>query len=160
MSTIPHGQSAGRLFSDLLQILPDGSTVVPEAVHPMPDLLELSAEQVLARFKESQQRDFSRVIDDLGDPDNPLYRMLHELRAIAAGQPGNPFPENRLFTAGALNALFLELHDHVMDHPVWRHPFFVRVFEGRFTQAQLQRFALNYFNQIKNTFVLRNRRVV
>jgi pyrroloquinoline quinone (PQQ) biosynthesis protein C len=47
--------------------------------------------------------------------------------------------------------MFLELHDHVMDHPVWRHPFFVRVFNGDFTKEQLTRFALQYFNQVKNT---------
>lgn len=142
---------AGTLFSDLAAILPDGSTRLPEAVHPMADLLELSAEEVLARFKHSQQQDFSTVIGELEDPANPLHRMLHELRAIAAGQPGNPFPHNRLFEAGALQAMFLDLHNHVMDHPVWRHPFFVRVFEGRFSREQLVEFALHYFNQIKNT---------
>jgi hypothetical protein len=38
-----------------------------------------------------------------------------------------------------------------MSHPVWRHPFFMRFFQGEFTQAQATSFALNYFNQIKNT---------
>lgn len=151
MSITAEHRTAGTLFSDLVEILPDGSTRLPEAVHPMADLLELSAEQVLARFKESQQQDFSAVIRELEDPDNPLYRMLHDLRAIAAQQPGNPFPQHRLFEPGALQAMFLDLHNHVMEHPVWRHPFFVRVFEGRYTQPQLTTFALHYFNQIKNT---------
>lgn len=151
MSITTESRDAGTLFSDLVETLADGRSRLPEAVHPMADLLELSAEQVLARFKESQQQDFSAVIKELEDPANPLYRMLHELRDIAARQPGNPFPGNRLFAAGALQDMFLDLHNHVMDHPVWRHPFFVRVFEGRFTQQQLARFALQYFNQIKNT---------
>jgi len=47
--------------------------------------------------------------------------------------------------------MFLELHEHVMLHPVWRHPCFVRIFEGNFDRPQLESFALNYFNQIKNT---------
>ncbi|MDD3450390.1 MAG: iron-containing redox enzyme family protein [Gammaproteobacteria bacterium] len=151
MSITTESRDAGTLFSDLVETLADGRSRLPEAVHPMADLLELSAEQVLARFKDSQQQDFSAVIKELEDPANPLYRMLHELRDIAARQPGNPFPGNRLFAAGALQDMFLDLHNHVMDHPVWRHPFFVRVFEGRFTQPQLARFALQYFNQIKNT---------
>lgn len=151
MSMTAQGRAGGTLFSDLVEVLPDGSTRLPEAVHPMPDLLELSAEQVLSRFKESQQADFSSVIRELEDPANPLYQMLHELRAIAAAQPGNPFAQHRLFEAGALQAMFLDLHNHVMEHPVWRHPFFVRVFEGRITQQQLTSFALHYFNQIKNT---------
>lgn len=151
MSPSTNSSPAVRPFSDLAEILPDGSTRLPEAVHPMANLLEMDAEEVLRQFKQSQQHDFSQVIAELEDPANPLHRMLHELRAIAARQPGNPFPDNRLFTPGALQALFLELHDHVMDHPVWRHPFFVRVFEGRFDAEQLQRFARHYFNQIKNT---------
>lgn len=151
MSSATNSAASGKMFSDLVTVLPDGSTHLPEAVHPMADLLELSTEQVLARFKESQQQDFSQIIGELEDPANPLHRMLHELRDIAARYPGNPFPQNRLFTTGALEELFLELHNHVMDHPVWRHPFFVRVFEGRFNTEQLTRFACHYFNQIKNT---------
>ncbi len=151
MPSATNRQSSGTMFSDLVAILPDGKTELPASVHPMADLLELSTEEVLARFKQSQQQDFTQIIGELEDPANPLHRMLHELRDIAARQTGNPFPQNRLFTQGALEELFLELHNHVMDHPVWRHPFFVRVFEGRFDQEQLLRFARHYFNQIKNT---------
>ncbi|WP_295456824.1 hypothetical protein [uncultured Thiodictyon sp.] len=50
-----------------------------------------------------------------------------------------------------MRKLFEDLHNHVMDHPVWRHPFFVRVFKGDFDQARLTAFAPHYFNQIKNT---------
>jgi hypothetical protein len=138
-------------FSDLLTVTPTFDPVLNEGVHPMPNLLSLSAEEVLAGFKKSQQADFSAVIAQFETADNPLKRMLDELRAIAAKDPANRFPDLELFQAGALRALFGELHDHVMDHPVWRHPFFVRVFEGRFTEVQLAGFAKHYFNQIKNT---------
>jgi hypothetical protein len=138
-------------FSDLLVETPTGEPVLNQGVHPMPNLLSLSAEEVLAGFKKSQQADFSAVIAQFETAENPLKRMLDELRAIAVKDPANRFPDLELFQAGALRALFGELHDHVMDHPVWRHPFFVRVFEGRFTEAQLAGFAKHYFNQIKNT---------
>jgi hypothetical protein len=47
--------------------------------------------------------------------------------------------------------MFTELHEHVLRHPVWRHRCFVRIFEGDFDRRQLERFALQYFNQVKNT---------
>ncbi len=138
-------------FSDLLVEMPDGALRLQEGVHPMPNLLSLDAEQVLQAFKRSQQEDFSVVIDQLEAPHNPLNRMLNELRAIAAKDPANRFPHLELFQPNALRKLFIDLHDHVMDHPVWRHPFFVRVFQGDFDEAQLALFAQHYFNQIKNT---------
>lgn len=138
-------------FSDLLEILPDGTPRVRPEVHHLPDLLQMDAETVLARFKRDQVSDFRQVIRELDDPHNALNRQFAQLRTIAEKQPGNPFSRTALFNPGALEAMFLELHDHVMDHPVWRHPFFVRVFNGEFNQEQLTRFALQYFNQIKNT---------
>lgn len=138
-------------FSDLLEILPDGTPRVLADVHHLPDLLQMDAEAVLARFKQDQVGDFRRVIRELDDPHNALNRQFSRLREIAEKQPGNPFNQTALFNPGALEGMFLELHDHVMDHPVWRHPFFVRVFNGDFTREQLTRFALQYFNQVKNT---------
>ncbi|HEX9802265.1 MAG TPA: hypothetical protein VGB35_03340 [Gammaproteobacteria bacterium] len=138
-------------FSDLLEILPDGTPRVLADVHHLPDLLQMDAEAVLARFKQDQVGDFKRVIRELDDPHNALNRQFSRLREIAERQPGNPFNQTALFNPGALEGMFLELHDHVMDHPVWRHPFFVRVFNGDFTREQLTRFALQYFNQVKNT---------
>jgi pyrroloquinoline quinone (PQQ) biosynthesis protein C len=111
----------------------------------------MDAEAVLARFKQDQVGDFKRVIRELDDPHNALNRQFSRLREIAERPPGNPFNQTALFNPGALEGMFLELHDHVMDHPVWRHPFFVRVFNGDFTKEQLTRFALQYFNQVKNT---------
>ncbi len=122
-----------------------------DEVHPFPELLNLSAEEVLRQFKVSQQKDFSEIIDQLEDPENPLKKMLDELSSIAVKDDGNLFSELDLFRPGALRELFLDLHDHVMEHPVWIHPFFLRIFQGDFNQAQLELFAKQYFNQIKNT---------
>lgn len=138
-------------FSDLLEVGPDGKSRLLPGVHPMGDLLELDAEQVLERFKRDQAEDFTKVIAELGDTRNPLNRMFTELRELAEKDPSNPFPENRIFQEGALESMFLDLHEHVMSHPVWRHPFFVRLFSGDFDKAQLIRFAKQYFNQVKNT---------
>ncbi len=140
-----------RQFSDLLEILPDGTPRIPANVHHLPSLLQLDAEAVLARFKQEQVNDFRKVIRELDDPQNSLNQQFASLREIAEKQPGNPFIRTAAFNPAALEAMFLELHDHVMDHPVWRHPFFIRVFNGEFTKEQLTRFALQYFNQVKNT---------
>lgn len=138
-------------FSDLLIEASDGSPILLDGVHPMPNLLTMEAEEVLAAFKRSQRKDFSAVIDQLEAPDNPLNKLLNELRAIAEREPGNRFQHLPLFRQDGLRTLFSELHDHVMEHPVWRHPFFVRVFDGDFDERQLTLFAQHYFNQIKNT---------
>lgn len=135
-------------FSDLVMFR-DGRPLLPEAVHPLADLLELSAEGVLATFRRTQRDDFTRVVAEVERPGAPLHTLFQDMRRRAG--EGNPFQEAALFRAGALQALFLELHDHVMGHPVWRHPFFVRMFEGRASVAQVRSFATAYFNQIKNT---------
>lgn len=113
-----------------------GRPVLPAAVHPIAHLLDLDAEAVLAAFRDSQRADFSRVIADVERPGHPLHELFSRL-------PG--------WVAGRLDALFLDFHTHVMGHPVWRHPFFVRVFQGDITLDQARRFAVAYFNQIKNT---------
>lgn len=143
--------TTNQRFSDLLEILPDGSPRVPETVHHLPDLLQMDAEAVLARFKQDQVNDFRKVIRELDDPKNSLNRQFAGLREIAGKQPDNPFIRTAAFNPAVLEAMFLDLHDHVMDHPVWRHPFFIRFFNGDFSKAQLTRFALQYFNQVKNT---------
>lgn len=144
-------KATNALFSDLLEILPDGTPKVLGNVHHLPDLLLMDAEAVLERFKRDQVNDFKQVIKELDDPNNALNRQFAQLRQIAEKQPGNPFTRTAVFNPGALEAMFLELHDHVMEHPVWRHPFFIRVFNGEITKEQLTRFALQYFNQVKNT---------
>jgi hypothetical protein len=143
--------AGGTTFSDLLEILPDGTPRILKNVHHLQDLLQMDAEEVLARFKQDQVADFRRVIKELDDESNPLNRQFSALRAIAEKEPGNPFLETALFKTGELERMFLDLHNHVMDHPVWRHPFFIRVFSGDIDREQLARFALQYFNQVKNT---------
>jgi hypothetical protein len=140
-----------KQFSDLLTVGIEGSPLLLDGVHPFPDLLNMDAKEILKQFKVSQQKDFSELIDQLENPENPLYQMLSELRSIAEKEEGNRFNELDLFRPGALRELFLDLHDHVMEHPVWTHPFFLRIFKGDFNQEQLGIFAKQYFNQVKNT---------
>ncbi len=140
-----------RTLTDLLYTDAEGRPLLPPSVHPIPELLQLEVEAVLERFKRSQVADFQAVIGTLDDPDTELARLLASLKAVAEAQPGNPFVRNRVFSSERLEALFLELHEHVMGHPVWRHPCFARIFRGEFSTAQLTEFALHYFNQVKNT---------
>ncbi|MBI5163114.1 MAG: hypothetical protein HY985_04340 [Magnetospirillum sp.] len=136
------------MFTDLATF-EGGRPRLPESVHPLPNLLDLSAEQVLDAFRTSQQADFSRVIAEVEDPASDLHRLFAAMKERVPVD--NPFHRIALFDKGRLEAMFLDLHDHVMSHPVWRHPFFVRVFEGRLTAVQAKLFACQYFNQIKNT---------
>jgi hypothetical protein len=138
-------------YSDLLKVREDGTPRLLDEVHPFPELLNMDAEEILGQFKVSQQKDFSEIIAQLEDTDNPLNQMLGELRAIAEKEDGNRFNQLDLFRPGALGELFLDLHNHVMEHPVWVHPFFMRIFRSDFDQKQLEIFAKQYFNQIKNT---------
>lgn len=134
--------------SDLVEEV-GGRLRLPPRVHHLPDLLDLPAEEVLARFRRSQAEDFRTVIGDLERPGTPLRRFFEGMRDAAG--PDTPFAASIIFQPGGLAGLFEDLHDHVMAHPVWRHPFFLRMFEGRFDAAQLRTFAVNYFNQVKNT---------
>ncbi len=140
-----------RQFSDLLTVREDGTARLLDEVHPFPDLLNMDAAEILSKFKVSQQKDFSEIIGHMEDSDNPLNQMLGELRSIAEKEEGNHFNELDLFRPGALGELFLDLHNHVMEHPVWVHPFFMRIFRGDFDLKQLEIFAKQYFNQVKNT---------
>jgi hypothetical protein len=131
-------------FSDLIK---DGR--LAPGVHPLPDLLEMEAEAVLDAFRASQRQDFAQVIGEVDRAQGPLHTLFDGIRQAAA--PGNPILELAPFRPGALHALFEDLHDHVMSHPVWRHPFFIRAFQGPLELEPVQRFAVQYFNQIKNT---------
>ncbi len=138
-------------FSDLLEFDAEGRPRLLPQVHHMAELLQMDAEAVLSRFKVDQVDDFKKVIGELNDPQNPLFQLFDELRRTAESQGDNPFSRSALFTPGELEKMFLQLHEHVMEHPVWRHPFFLRIFTGEFDQAQLTAFAKQYFNQVKNT---------
>jgi hypothetical protein len=149
--TAVDSQGTTQYFSDLLEIHPENRPLLQTGVHPLPNLLSLSAEEVLEAFRASQVRDFTQVISELDGEDNPLHKLFGDMWAIAERDPGNRFNQLDLFRPGALQTMFMELHEHVMQHPVWRHPCFVRIFAGDFERTQLESFALNYFNQIKNT---------
>jgi len=133
----------------MLYEIDNGRLRLPETVHHLPNLLDLSVEEVLAAFCDSQVRDFDGVLTSLESPGAPLHALFGELRALVPAD--NPLHGLPLFRPGGVRALFHDLHGHVMGHPVWRHPFFVRFFAGEFTREQLESFARNYFNQIKNT---------
>ncbi|MCG8038013.1 MAG: iron-containing redox enzyme family protein [Candidatus Thiodiazotropha taylori] len=144
-------QATGSIFSDLLKNNEaDGPLLLP-GVHPLPNLLSLDAEQVLDAFRQSQLEDFTAIISDLDASESSLHHIFEELLVIAAKDPNNRLSSLSIFQPGAMQSLFVDLHDHVMSHPVWRHPCFVRIFEGDFKRDQLSSFALNYFNQVKNT---------
>jgi hypothetical protein len=127
----------------------DGRTIVSGAAHPLSNLLELDAGGVLDIMRRSQQDDFSAMVAEIEKPGAPLHDLFAALRDRVSSD--HPFHRIALFRKGALQAMFLDLHDHVMSHPVWLHPFFVRVFDGRIDAGQVRAFALHYFNQIKNT---------
>lgn len=151
MSSTMQPEEEMERFSDLLEVLPDGRPRLLPGIHPLPELLEMEADQILQCFKQEQVKDFSKVISELGVADNPLSRLFDNLRGYAEQETANPFGETAIFDNTALSQFFMELHDHVMAHPVWRHPFFIRVFHGEFDREQLTRFAVQYFNQVKNT---------
>ena len=138
-----------KMSAETLASVADGRLVLPESVHPMPNLLELNAVGVLDAMRRSQQSDFSAMIAQIENPGAPLHDLFASLRDRVPA--GHPFHRIAPFRQGALEAMFLDLHDHVMSHPVWLHPFFTRVFEGRIDAAQVAAFAAQYFNQIKNT---------
>ena len=144
-------QAKGSIFSDLLKNDESTGPVLLPGVHPLPNLLSLDAEQVLAAFRQSQLEDFTAIISDLDASDSSLHHIFEALLTVAAKDPDNKLSSLGIFQPGAMQALFVDLHDHVMSHPVWRHPCFVRIFEADFNRDQLASFALNYFNQVKNT---------
>ena len=125
----------------------DGRLRLPPDVHHLEDLLDLEPEQILDSFRRSQAADFDAVLRSVAG--GALAAQFAELRALAPSD--SPLHGLQVFSADGLSGLFHDLHDHVMSHPVWRHPFFLRFFAGRFTREQLVAFALGYFNQIKNT---------
>ncbi len=135
-------------FSDLAHVDGQGGITLPAHVHGMANLLALSPAQILDAFRQSQQRDFLRMVGD-ADQDGGVGRVLHDL--VARVGADHPLRQTAIFRPGKLQDLFLDLHDHVMGHPVWCHPFFVRVFNGPLTPEQVRCFAVHYFNQVKNT---------
>jgi hypothetical protein len=128
-----------KQFSDLLIIDDSGKLHLPPEVHHIPDLLDADPARILEDFRKSQVEDFLRIIESSDD-------ILQKILPGGVKEVDLPFLEREAF-----RDLFLELHEHVMGHPVWLHPFFLRIFRGEFELPQLKDFALHYFNQIKNT---------
>ncbi|MHA7816881.1 MAG: hypothetical protein ACX93N_10425 [Pseudohaliea sp.] len=130
----------------------DGGTtpgpLLPAAVHPFPDLLALTPEAVLERYRQQQRADFEAAFRRLREGGGMLP-ALPALRAALALDPGNPVGRNA--APDRMQALFTELHEHVMAHPVWVHPFFRRFFDAAMTRDQAARFLCHYLNQVKNT---------
>ncbi len=134
-------------FSDLLNVTSDGKLLLQPGVHSLENLLEMEPEEILAWFKQSQRKDFEETIRRMTEEGHPLKQALGFDR-LGGDEKDIPV---ELVSAERLDGLFRDLHDHVMDHPVWRHPFFLRIFRGEFDPAQAREFSLQYFNQVKNT---------
>jgi hypothetical protein len=122
---------------------------VGKAYHPLPNLLTLSADEILSFYRSSQLTDFTRTLNDSREAAVPLSDRIGLLSRYLASFPAPGF-QTRV-QVKAVGSLFAEMHDHVMTHPVWVHQFFVRVAAGEITLQQLKVFAQHYFNQVKNT---------
>ncbi len=118
-------------------------------IHHLPDLLDRTPADVLESFRRSQVADFAAVVAQMAQADAPLARLFADLRRRVGSD--HAFARLPYLEPRALHGLFLELHEHVMAHPVWLHPFFTRFFRGAFDRAQLEGWAVHYFNQVKNT---------
>lgn len=55
-------------------------TALPASVHPLPDLLTLSAEGVLEAFRASQLADFTKVVAEVQRPGAQLHTLFDRLR--------------------------------------------------------------------------------
>ncbi len=121
----------------------------PRDYHPLPNLLHMSATEILAAYRNSQLHDFTTAIRRLRDGGRELTASIDILTRYLQAYPSESF--QRRMRLETIEHLFREMHEHVMAHPVWVHPFFVRVTEGNLTSEQLRRFARHYFNQVKNT---------
>jgi pyrroloquinoline quinone (PQQ) biosynthesis protein C len=119
------------------------------AYHPLPNLLGLSAPEILSHYRNSQIDDFTKALTGVREEMLEITDQIELLSRYLACYPSSKL-ERRLKTA-SVESLFREMHEHVITHPVWVHPFFARVAEGEVTLPQLRVFAQQYFNQVKNT---------
>ncbi len=121
---------------------------LPETLHPFPELLALSPDAILTRYRVQQRREFEAAFQRLVD-EGGLLPALPRLRTLLQAAPDNPVGRN--LDAHRMQALCSDMHEHVMAHPVWLHPFFRRFFDGAMTRDQAARFLSHYLNQVKNT---------
>lgn len=117
--------------------------------HPLADLLELSAGRILDYYKKSQAREFMGALQRVRAGGGDLASEVPLLGAYLSRVTASTVRAR--LSIGVLEELFLRMHDHVMAHPVWTHPFFARVAAGKLSSIQLRCFARHYFNQVKNT---------
>lgn len=117
--------------------------------HPLANLCDMSAAEILASYRNSQLNDVKATLNRIRCDAHDMSRDIEILRRYLAVHPAESF-HRRLHT-DAVEKLFRRMHEHVMAHPVWVHPFFVRMTEGNMTLEQLGVFARHYFNQVKNT---------
>ncbi len=117
--------------------------------HPLANLLELSAGEILESYRKSQTEEFRSVLRQVKSSEGDLTSEIPLLREYLSHRRVDGL--GKRLNAHVLEELFLHVHEHVMGHPVWEHPFFVRVAAGDLDVAQLRRFARQYFNQVKNT---------
>jgi hypothetical protein len=117
--------------------------------HPLPNLLELSAHEILACCRKSQQLEFMSTLRQVRRGGGDMSSEIPLLRRYLSCYPSERLRQR--LNANVLEQLFLRVHTHVMDHPVWVHPCFVRIAKGDIDKEQLTQFARHYFNQVKNT---------
>jgi hypothetical protein len=125
------------------------SIPITNLVHPLPNLCAMSAPEILAAYRTSQFNDVKETLARVRCDANDLTQEIGILKRYLAAYPNASF-HRRLHT-DSIEQLFRRMHEHVMSHPVWVHPFFVRMAEGDITLEQLNVFARQYFNQVKNT---------
>ncbi len=124
-------------------------TGLPHFHHPLPDLLDMSAAEILAAYRGSQRSDFLATLGKVREGAGNIATRIGILRRYLDAYPSGDFQER--LHVDTVELLFRQMHEHVMAHPVWLHPFFVRMTAGEATSNQLRRFAQHYFNQVKNT---------
>jgi hypothetical protein len=135
-----------RSSNDAPDIAP---ALIDPAYHPLPQLLTLTATQILDAYRTSQAEDFKRVFEQLPPGNSCLIGSIGLLDAALSCEDRALFRQR--LSMASLSGLFFELHGHVMGHPVWTHPLFERFAEGDVSFLQLRSFACHYFNQVKNT---------
>jgi pyrroloquinoline quinone (PQQ) biosynthesis protein C len=133
----------------LMNAVTDLPLPMTDLAHPLPNLCEMTAAEILAAYRTSQFNDVKQTLARVRSDAQDLTQEIGILKRYLAVHPHASF-QQRLHI-DTIEKLFRRMHDHVMSHPVWVHPFFVRMAEGNMTLGQLNVFARQYFNQVKNT---------
>jgi hypothetical protein len=123
--------------------------MISSIAHPLPNLCDMSAAEILAAYRQSQLRDVESLFAGIRDDARDLSREIAPLHGYLQAYPADSVRDR--LGVDTVEQLFRRMHEHVMGHPVWVHPFFVRVAQGDLSLAQLTMFARQYFNQVKNT---------